>query len=113
MIEVFHLTEFAECNEVVDRLRKGQAIALHLACTDPDDHQRVIDYLAGAAYTLLAQQVRVSPDVYLFYLNCVFQSKDDALIRDAEESTHRLNHAHLLVSNLHPSTPEFSDGGVR
>jgi cell division inhibitor SepF len=64
-VVVLEPTSFNQAPEVIQFLRKGSSIVLNLCKLDPDQSQRLIDFVCGGIYALDGSQRRVGEGVFL------------------------------------------------
>jgi len=62
---------FAEIPQVIQALRERKSVVLNLTMIEPEQAQRVVDFVAGGTYSIQGNQERIGKDVFLFTPNCV------------------------------------------
>lgn len=65
-ISLFEPTQFEHIPQTVDAIRNGEAIVINLTMMEPDQAQRAVDFIAGAAFYGLGHQERVGESIFLF-----------------------------------------------
>ncbi len=64
-VVVLEPTSFSQAPELIQYLRRGSSIVLNLCKLDPEQSQRLIDFVCGGIYALDGSQRRVGEGVFL------------------------------------------------
>ncbi len=77
---------FEEALEVVNSLRNRKSMILNLHLLDPDQSQRVVDFVSGATHAIDGHQQKVGDGVFVFTptsVNISVETEKTRVIRDA------------------------------
>lgn len=65
-VHTYAPSSFAEVREISQNLVERRAVILNLEETDPDDANRLLDFMSGVAFALDGQIRRIAKQVYAF-----------------------------------------------
>ena len=75
-VVVFEPEKFDEVQVLADHLKSRQEIILNMENTSPDVSQRIIDFIAGATYSLEGHTEQIGKHVFVFTPSNIEISKD-------------------------------------
>ncbi len=64
-VEVCMPKDFADVEELIDRMRKNSGFVVDFSSSTGDKTQRMVDFLAGAVYALQGRVQRLTDTIYL------------------------------------------------
>jgi cell division inhibitor SepF len=65
-VSVLEPRSFEEIPAALVSLQEGKSVVLNLTILDPDIAQRAVDFVAGGAYSMNANQARIAESIFLF-----------------------------------------------